>query len=67
MVHCLIYGRGIFDNSTMSSKLRVRYANKQNLDKYDLIFIPGQSDIVVWLAYIQRPQLFATQMQQLHE
>ncbi|GHN29300.1 glycosyltransferase family 4 protein [Lactobacillus delbrueckii] len=49
MVHCLIYGRGIFDNSTMSSKLRVRYANKQNLDKYDLIFVPGQSDVVARL------------------
>lgn len=49
MIHRLIYGKGIFDNSTMSSKLRVRYANKQNLDKYDLIFIPGQSDVVARL------------------
>lgn len=64
MVHCLIYGRGIFDNSTMSSKLRVRYANKQNLDKYDLIFVPGSR--MLWRVCVLKLQLFAIQMQQLH-
>ncbi|MGZ1207604.1 hypothetical protein ACXO4M_09245 [Lactobacillus delbrueckii subsp. bulgaricus] len=45
----VLFGVGSLSNSTMSSKLRVRYANKQNLDRYDLIFVPGQSDVVARL------------------
>lgn len=38
-----------FANTAFSSKIRASYVNKQNLDKYDLIYTPGQSDVTAGL------------------
>lgn len=38
-----------FANTTISSNIRAGFVNKQNLDKYDLIYTPGQSDVTAGL------------------
>lgn len=44
----LVYGHGSYTHSRLASKLRVR-SIKQDLSKYDLLFVPGQVDIVAGL------------------
>lgn len=43
--YTLFYGKGSFTHSRISSKLKVRTVH-DDLEKYDIIFIPGQVDIV---------------------
>lgn len=46
VLHRILVGNGKFGNSKMSMRIRSRYVNRQKLDKFDLIFAPGQSDVV---------------------
>lgn len=48
-LHYIFYGKGSFDNSTLASKLRSQCANKHDLDQYDFIFVPAQSEVIARL------------------
>lgn len=47
-VYRLLYGHGSYTHSRLASKLRVK-SIKKDLSKYDVLFVPGQVDIVAGL------------------
>lgn len=57
-IYKLIYGNGSFTHSRLSSWLKVNSIHTQ-LENYDLIFVPGQIDVVAGLK-TQKPIIYYT-------